>query len=181
MNARARIPDIILVGPKHSGKTSAGAALAARCSGRFIDLDELVEQRSGKSPRTLYAEGPEVFREAEAGALASLLEAESGGRRVIAAGGGVIDNPAALALIAAGKTLLPVYLNVSAETAWERIRGAGELPPFLKTEHPMETHRALHRRRAAAYRKLARFTIEAEGKSPRQIALEIHALLPQSN
>ncbi|MDR1575295.1 MAG: shikimate kinase [Treponema sp.] len=168
--------DIFLAGPKHSGKTSAGKALAALCSGRFIDLDELVAERSGESPRSLYTEGPAVFRKAEAAALAALIGSETiPGARIVAAGGGLIDNPDAIALLENTKTALCVYLDVSAETAWERISGAagGELPPFLKTGNPRETHRALHERRAAAYRQFARLTIEAERKSPEEIAREI--------
>jgi shikimate kinase len=165
---------IFLIGPKHSGKTSAGRALALRCLGSFIDLDDLIAERSGKSPRTLYAEGPEVFRKAEATALAALLDPAAAGPRVIAAGGGIIDNPEAIALLEKTETILPVYLNVSAEIAWERISANGrELPPFLKTENPRETHRALHERRALAYRKRAHLVIEAEGKSPEAIAREI--------
>ena len=170
--------NIFLMGPKHAGKTSAGRALAALCSGDFIDLDALIEERSGKSPRTLYTEGPEIFRKAEAGALAVLLALESSGPRITAAGGGIIDNPEAAAMLEKTAALLPVYISVSADTAWERISAAGELPPFLKTPflktgNPRQTHRELHERRAAAYRQFARLAIEAEGKSPDEIAREI--------
>jgi shikimate kinase len=177
--------NIMLVGPKHSGKTSVGKALAALCSGVFIDLDAVIAEHSGKSPRALYTEGPAVFRMAEAEALTFLLETQAASGTdaltptvIIAAGGGIIDNAAALALIETNKTLLPVYLDVSVETAWERIAGAGELPPFLKTENPRDTHRTLHRQRAAAYRQFARLIIKAEGKSPRRIARDILARLP---
>jgi shikimate kinase len=70
-----------------------------------------------------------------------------------------------------------VYLAVSAETAWERIRGeaekTGELPPFLNTADPRETHRRLHERRAAAYGALADITVQGEGRSPGDIAQKI--------
>jgi shikimate kinase len=169
---------IILMGPKHVGKTSAGRALAALVSGAFTDLDGYIEARTGKSPRTLYQEGRGRFLEAEAQALEKLL-AESGRTgepRIIAAGGGLIDNPEALALLEAAGAAALVYLDISAETAWKRIAGAAEmegLPPFLDTANPRETHRVLHRRRAAAYRRRASFTLPAEGKSPEEIAGEI--------
>ena len=164
---------IFLTGPKHSGKTSVGRALASLCSGAFIDLDELVTERTGKSPRTLYGEGPELFRKAEAEALAAVIDSVAAGPRIIAAGGGLIDNSGALALLAKTDAPAPVYLSVSAETAWKRISAAGELPPFLNTGNPRETHRVLHERRAAAYRQLARLLIDAEGKSHETIAREI--------
>ena len=166
---------IFLTGPKHSGKTSTGKALASICSRDFIDIDDLVKSRTGKSPRALYIEGPEIFQKAEAEALGSLLKTESSGPIIIAAGGGLADNPGALALLGENKTALLVYLDISADTAWERIvkNSSRELPPFLQTENPRETHRALHERRAAAYRRLAGLIIEGEGKKPEEIAAEI--------
>jgi shikimate kinase len=181
---------IVLLGPKHSGKTSAGKALASLLSCDFIDLDDYIARRSGKSPRALYLEGPEIFRKTEAGALAALFESETMIPRarethsspssaeisqsvIIAAGGGIIDNPGALTLLQKNTKIVAVFLDVSAKTAWKRICKAEELPPFLRTENPEETHRFLHERRAAAYRQLASLVIEAEGKSPEKIAKEI--------
>jgi shikimate kinase len=174
---------LVLTGPKHAGKTSAARALAALVSGSFTDLDEYIHRQTGKSPRTLYTEGPGVFRAAEAAALRNLLNREdpegSGAFALIAAGGGLIDNPGALAVCEKAGAV-PVYLEVSVETAWERIRRAAEtegLPPFLQTPRPEETHRVLHERRAAAYRAWARFTVQGEGKSPEEIAGELYEIL----
>jgi shikimate kinase len=168
---------IFLTGPKHSGKTSAGRALANLCSAPFTDLDEAVEERTGKSSRNLYREGPEIFRKAEAETLAALLLIAGPGSapHIIAGGGGIIDNSEALALLEKLKTMTRVYLDVPAETAWKRITaaGKGELPPFLQTENPRETHRTLHERRALAYRNFAEIIIEAGEKSPEEIAREI--------
>jgi shikimate kinase len=151
-------------------------------------LDARIETRTGKSPRTLYREDPGVFRAAETGALRSLcgvpadVSPEGAGRPggavplVVAAGGGIIDNEDALAILR-GPEFRVVYLAVSAETAWNRIRGesekTGELPPFLNTADPRKTHRRLHERRAAAYGALADLTVQGEGKSPEDIAGEI--------
>ena len=165
---------IVLVGPKHSGKTSAGKALASMLSCDFVDLDAFIAQRSGKSPRALYIEGPEIFRKAEAEALAALFETETTpSPLVIATGGGLADNPDALSLLQKNTEAISIALDVSVKTAWTRISRAGELPPFLKTENPEETHRLLHERRAAVYRQLASLVINAEGKSIEEIAEEM--------
>jgi shikimate kinase len=182
---------IIITGPKHSGKTSAGRALADFLKAPFIDLDELIENQTGKSPRVLYKEGVPVFRDAEAAALESLLtegETLSGTAdgspriRVIAAGGGLIDNPAALAVLEhSGPAAITVCLAVPTETAWERIsaaaRESGELPPFLNTVNPRETHAILHQRRERAYREWAAITVQAGGKSAGEIGREIADLV----
>ena len=164
---------VILTGPKHSGKTSAGKSLASLCSCEFIDIDELILQRTEKSPRQLYSEGSAIFQKAEAEAMAAIAGDDGGEEwRVIAAGGGIIDNEeAAAALKQAGAAV--VYLDISAELAWDRISKRGELPPFLRTENPRETHRVLHERRAAAYSRIADIVIEAGVKTPQEIAEEI--------
>jgi len=203
--------DIILMGPKHSGKTTTGKALASLFSCNFIDIDELILQRTGKSPRQLFSEDPVIFKKAEAEALAALVDsggnsvgscncangasiansadnaaggtyitdhADNAGvkQRVIAAGGGIIDNNEAMSILKKSSAVM-VYLDISAEDAWDRIAAGGELPPFLKTENPQETHRALHERRAAAYLQIANIVIKTEGKSPQERAAEIFSRL----
>ena len=166
---------ILITGPKHSGKTLCAHALGNITGRETADLDGLVEQMTGKTPRALFKEGPEVFRKAEAEALAFAMRQSRNGL-IIAAGGGLSDNPEALALLSRNSDFFIVYLDVSAETAWRRIlhtAAGGELPPFLNTENPRETHSALHGRRAKAYRALAHFTIDAENKTPDEIAREI--------
>jgi shikimate kinase len=187
-------PKIILItGPKHSGKTTAGVVLARLLGAEFVDLDEVVEKQTGKSPRSLFKEGPELFRQAEARALASLMSPTAPGTagrgqgvaRVVAAGGGLVDNAEALELLRGhaffGKEGAIVYLEVSADTAWERIRKAaketGEWPAFLNPENPRETNAALHARRGAAYREIASLTVNGEGKTAEAIGREIAFLL----
>ena len=175
---------IIVMGPKHSGKSQCVRALGKIAGLETADLDELIESRTGKSVRALFLEAPHLFRKAEADALEALLEqfkplCQSKQKQtclVIAAGGGIVDNTEALALIRTLKEASFVYLHVSAETAWQRIVNAAKasgLPPFLNTENPKETHTTLHERRAGQYKAIAHLAINAENKSPEEIADEI--------
>jgi shikimate kinase len=193
MGIPAIIRNIVLLGPKHAGKTTIGRELAKLLGSSFIDLDELIEVRTSQSPRALFKESPETFRTAEFQALKSLLSCPPAGgdtagrdnapvqsRRipaVIAAGGGIIDNSSARDLLFTTEGLFLVSLEVSAETAWERISAAaersGELPPFLDTENPRETHRLLHERRTAAYREIARVRVSEEGRTFDETVQEI--------
>jgi shikimate kinase len=184
-------PGIILItGPKHSGKTSAGAFLAKLLAAEFIDLDALVERQTGKTPRALFKEGPETFRQAETRALSSLLSLssrKSGAPLVVAAGGGLIDNAGARELLGgpefSGTGTVIVYLEVTADTAWKRILAeaerTGEWPAFLNVEDPRQTNAALHERRGAAYREIASLTVNGEGKTAEDIGREIAGLVPQ--
>jgi phosphatidylglycerol:prolipoprotein diacylglycerol transferase len=191
---------IVLVGPKHSGKTSAGKALAEKLGCPFYDLDACIEQKTGKSPRTLYSEGEAVFRRAEAETLRALLVSMDGNkarldgaapadsradsRAVLAAGGGIIDNPEAFSLLGDSSFPVLVYLELDAATAWSRI-SASPLPPFLVNggngATPRDTHRLLHEKRAKAYKAAASITIEAGAKRPEAIAGEICDLLEINN
>lgn len=72
--------NIFLLGPKHSGKTNLGRVLAlsvsrvsASCTCKFIDIDELITEETGKSPRQLYIESPGIFKKAKADAVTSLV------------------------------------------------------------------------------------------------------------
>jgi shikimate kinase len=177
--------NIILTGPKHSGKTTTGKVLASLYNCDFIDLDDQILQRTGKTPRQLFIDAPAVFKQAEAETLADVFRqlenfGSSSKQCVISAGGGIIDNPQAAAMIKESRAVI-VCLNISVNLAWERItlnsgfHSAGaELPPFLQTENPRETHRILHERRTDACLRFAHIVIEVEGKSPEEIADEIY-------
>ncbi|MDR1094831.1 MAG: shikimate kinase [Spirochaetaceae bacterium] len=172
---------IALAGPKHSGKTCAGRAFAALTGAAFFDLDDEIGICSGKSARELYKLGKDVFQTAEWVALKSVLRKTEGiHRAVIALGGGFSDNRAARALLEEWGGHI-VFLAVSAETAWKRIEAAqaksGELPAFLRTADPRQTHREIHERRAAACRNTASFVVEAENKTAAEIAVAIDAAI----
>jgi shikimate kinase len=175
-----------------------GSELARLLALPFFDLDALIEERTGQSVRSLYSAGPELFRQAEEAALEALLSLPEGGTSqsegdtgvsvkggILATGGGIIDNPGALALLqegnihgGSGPTI--VYLDVSAQTAWRRITSAGELPPFLRAETmeaSMEKHRVLHQRRSDACREIARFCVSVGEKQPGELAGEICGMI----
>ena len=112
---------IILLGIKHCGKSTQGKMLAKHSDCPFFDTDDEVELLTGKSPRQIYTEqGKKAFLKAEKEAcekLAEKLGAEQ--KAVIATGGGICNNPAALeALHKIGKF---VFLNADEKTAANRI------------------------------------------------------------
>ena len=186
---------ILITGPKHSGKSLCAKALNETTGWEAVDLDETMEVQTGKTPRELFVLGQEIFKKAETLALSSALqfyeEKSQSFRcnqrlrqdriRIIAAGGGLIDNNDAMALLTEPQVppreIIVVYLDISAETAWQRISAEGELPPFLNTGNPREVHLTLHNRRAEAYKAMAGIIVSAENKSPEEIAREIAGFL----
>jgi shikimate kinase len=80
---------VVLVGLMGSGKTTVGSRLARRLERRFVDSDDQVERRTGRTVRQIFErDGEEAFRAHEAEALAEALGAEE--PAVIAAAGGTV-------------------------------------------------------------------------------------------
>lgn len=79
---------IFLIGPMGSGKSTVGRRVAKRLGLRFVDCDQLLEERTGASVQLIFEiEGECGFRQREA----ALLEELAGEDDVlIATGGGVI-------------------------------------------------------------------------------------------
>jgi len=77
---------VFLIGFMATGKTSVGRELALRLDMPFVDLDETIEQRAGKSISAIFTDdGEAVFREQERDALADVC---AGPAAVVATGGG---------------------------------------------------------------------------------------------
>jgi len=82
---------VVLVGMMGSGKTTVGRRVAAKLGYKFIDTDDLVVARAGKSVREVFErDGEATFRAHEAQALAEAL-ATSVDAVVAAAGGSVLS------------------------------------------------------------------------------------------
>jgi shikimate kinase len=80
--------NIILIGFRGTGKTTIGKILAQRLGKEFIDADEYLEQKQGKTIKDIFSEGGEtLFREIEVQMIAELCRLDD---RIIASGGGVI-------------------------------------------------------------------------------------------
>lgn len=83
--------NIVLVGMPGSGKTSIGKALKEELSLDFIDTDEEIVKREGKSiPEIFKEKGEEYFRKVESEVLRSVGVLAG---KIISTGGGVVKNP----------------------------------------------------------------------------------------
>jgi shikimate kinase len=80
--------NLYLIGMMGVGKTTIGQILAQQLGYQFIDTDEFIEQATGQSISTIFAEsGEAVFRQLE---TATLAEVAARTNKVIATGGGIV-------------------------------------------------------------------------------------------
>ena len=136
---------LILLGIKHSGKTTHGKLLARHFVLPFIDIDFVIEKMTGKAPRRLYAEeGAAAFLLAEENACRTTARLLEGKSAVIATGGGICDNAPALTFLRPlGKF---VYLCVPEKIAADRILAKASknysgrwenLPAYIAAKNPV--------------------------------------------
>ncbi len=156
-----------------AGKSSAGRALAWLLKWGFIDLDCEIERLSRRSIRDIFAQqGESRFREIEAEALRSTLEAATGST-VIALGGGTFVEPENATLLRDSGVRV-IFLELPLEQLLQRCRALGERcgqnpRPLAENE---QAFYALYAQRLPFYRQ-ADLVVDAEGKTPEQIAGEI--------
>jgi len=167
---------VLLLGLKHSGKSSLGQAAAEKLGTRFFDLDEvaaellkargqsLPEEETPKAIRRYYEQtGRDAFRALERAAAVVVARSAVAERSVICAlGGGTPENDAAYRLLQPGSRA--IYLRERPEILFERIV-AGGVPPFLEGEDPWQAFSTLAKRRDALYQNLADMVFELEGRS----------------
>jgi shikimate kinase len=181
---------IVLVGMKHSGKTTIARRLAADMRLCCYDLDDEIQASQkrtggpGSGIREIYSRlGAQAFRVLEEDCSRQLIArigpAACGCglvRAVAALGGGVADNPAALGLWKQAGLL--VMLEAAEEILFERIARGG-LPPFLPDGDPRAAFHELYERRTAVYRTVADLRVNVDGLGPRPAADRVRQALAQ--
>lgn len=143
-----------LTGFMGSGKSCAGRALAERLGWEFIDLDDYIAQKAGRSIPDIFAEGEEVFRTMETASVREIIAAYADRSLVLALGGGTLETPDAAAAVLSGT--LCIYLEAPAEYLRGWIEGTEGSRPMLKRGGWEE----LLERRRPNYEK-AHFTVDA--------------------
>jgi shikimate kinase len=176
---------VLLLGLKHSGKSSLGRRAAQELRTRFLDLDEvaaeLLRARGESLPQEQVAAairryylrfGRDAFRALErSAAVCAVRRAKPadgdtavppvGLTSICALGGGTPENEAAYKVLQPGSH--SIYLRERPELLFERII-AGGVPPFLEGEDPWQAFSMLATRRDSLYRSLADDVFELEGR-----------------
>jgi shikimate kinase len=164
-------PPVFLIGYRATGKTTVAWLLAELLGWDWIDADETLQKRLGRSIRALFAEEGEAgFRDREAALLGELCALRN---HVIATGGGVVlreENRQRLR--AAGKV---IWLTADAQTLWQRLQrdaATAEQRPALTVGGLAEVEELL-RRREPWYSACANWRVDTAGRSPAEVARAI--------
>jgi shikimate kinase len=153
----SRRMNLLLIGPRGSGKTTVGRLLAARRQRPFIDLDDVaLASFSNKTIGEVWkAHGEHAWRNAEVAALTDVLSRDG---QVIALGGGVpmIDKAKAmLAFQARPREIFVVYLRCTPQILAARLRSAPGDRPSLTGANFIEEIPAVLAAREPTYLDMA--------------------------
>jgi len=141
--------NIVLFGFMGTGKTAAGKEVARRLNMKFVDMDDVIEEKEGCSISEIFAQkGEDYFRQVEA-EVARGFSAKEG--LVIATGGGVVLNPDNVRSLQSSGT--GICLTASPERTYERVRKESHRP-LLMTDDPLGKIKALLRHRAPFYARV---------------------------
>lgn len=162
---------IILLGFKHTGKSTVGRLLAERLQCPFIDLDQQIEQNYQKaSPplktREIFKQhGEEFFRDCETQALRQVIHSPCA---VIALGGGAPLREENQKLI---KSHWLVHLTADPEVVYTRIMAHGKPAYFPEDKDPREFFQGLWNRNQSIYAGLANFSVDNTHSAQQAVTL----------
>jgi len=170
--------NVLLIGYRCTGKSSAGKGLAQKMGVPFFDTDELIVERAGISIKEIVETGGwRLFREKEKEVVKGLPAMEES---VIATGGGIFDDPINRAVLR--KKGIFFWLTADEETICERMvndhRGEGFRPSLTHSDIRSDVIATLIKREPI-YRQMADFTVNTSEKAIKVVVDEIYELLKE--
>jgi shikimate kinase len=168
---------VVLIGYRGSGKSTVGKRLADRLWQPFVDTDELIVRKAGKSIRDIFEDdGEPAFRDLEATVVRDALMLQE---HVISLGGGALlreENRAALN--ASGHKV--VYLKCEPAELYKRIIDDPETAaarPNLTVEGGLEEVKNLLAAREPTYRAAMTAELDVTHLAPADAVVYIVRLL----
>jgi shikimate kinase len=149
---------VLLIGMMGAGKSTTGRLLAERLGWVYLDSDDEILRRTGRTvPEIWHADGEAAFRAEESAVLADATASVS--PVVVGVAGGAVLDPANFIVIR--EAGLVVWLRVSVPTLVARV-GDGAGRPLLEGD-PAGSLRRLEAARRPIYESLAEIVIDVDG------------------
>lgn len=170
---------ISLSGFMGCGKSSIGKTMQQYLYGfDFIDLDEFIENMTGKTISDIFSEsGEENFRYMEFKALQKIFDqySDASHKLILALGGGTLVNEASADIIA--NNTIRIYLRASQATLEENLMEESGKRPMLQGADLKDRIAELMLQRAGIYENRADYIIDTDGRTYSESADEIIAAL----
>lgn len=161
--------NIALFGFMGVGKSAVGRILADRVGFTFVDLDDEIVKRKGKTISAIFEEeGEASFREVEKKVTKEYAFRE---HQVIACGGGTVLDDDNLNRLRASSTL--ILLTADPKIISNRVAANGETRPLLSVDNRLRRIDSLLKSRHPRYIRAADFVVDVSDGTPEEIAEDI--------
>ena len=161
--------NITMIGAPSCGKSTVGVLLAKRLGMSFVDLDIVIQEKTGKLLKELIAEhGTKGFLDIEEKAACSVNVENS----VIAPGGSICYEPKGMAHLKEISTI--VYLYISYEEMVKRIGNVIDRGVAIPEGYTLKD---LYDERAKLYEQYADITINEDGRDFGLIVDELRQIM----
>ncbi|RKY87906.1 shikimate kinase [candidate division KSB1 bacterium] len=170
---------IYITGFMGTGKTTLGEILARKLGYKFIDIDNIIEKKAGKTIKEIFdEEGASYFREIEKEALKEILGLKN---IVVSLGGGtLIDDENLMSVKKSGKL---IHLSAEPSEIWRRVKDSekklllkGAILDESDIEKIYSRISVLIDLRKKGYNQ-SDFSIKTDKKSPEEIIIDIMKFL----
>ena len=161
---------LILLGFSGGGKTTIGARISERLGLAFLDTDDMIAAREGRSINEIFAaDGELFFRDLETALLEELVRSDT--PAVVSIGGGMPVRKKNRALLKQIGRIL--YLKASVDTLARRLEGDTGRPLLRSAADLKSRIRQMLDDRESIYLSLADEIIVTDEQSPDETADEI--------
>lgn len=159
---------IVLVGVPGAGKTTVGKLLAKELGLEFLDSDQVIETRSGKSVADIFTQdGEPAFRQIEHDVIVDLLDSSN---TVLALGGGSLGNDDTRARVKNAET---VWLVAGLAQAVDRVGMNRNRPLLLGNVRGQLAD--LMAAREPLYKEVAKVLVDTSKLIPSEVVAQIVA------
>jgi shikimate kinase len=169
---------IFLIGYRCTGKTTVGKALAQALNMDFLDLDDFIVQRAGRSIQELVSQhGWPYFRSLERQALKEVMNSPNS--VVVSCGGGVVLHGELLPQIKASG--LVVWLKADIATILDRLlkdlRTRHQRPSLMSGMQLEEETRHILKERLPLYEAWADVAVQTDHATVQEVVEEIRRVV----
>jgi len=169
--------NIVLIGMRATGKTTIGNMLSRSLKRDFIETDELIAKKSGRSISDLVDTfGWNYFRDLESQIV---QEASLQDEVVISTGGGVVlrdEN-----VIALKRTGFIVLLNAKIDTLVQRMKNNADRPPLTGAQTMRDEIVQILKERSLLYKKTCDVRVSTDEKNTKEVEQAILEIIKEKH